>query len=84
MKSFFNQLPIFLIHIYRHTLSYFVGGNCRFYPSCSEYGLECYQRHSFFKATGLVAKRLSKCHPLSGKQGYDPVPPHSDLCCKGK
>lgn len=46
---------------------------CRFYPSCSNYGLECYKRFNFFKASLLTFYRIIRCNPLS-KGGYDPVP----------
>lgn len=46
---------------------------CRFYPSCSNYGLECYKRFNFFKASFLTLYRLLRCNPWC-KGGYDPVP----------
>ena len=46
---------------------------CRFYPSCSNYGLECYKRFNFFKASFLTLYRLIRCNPWC-KGGYDPVP----------
>ena len=49
------------------------GGNCRFEPTCSQYGLIAFQRYPFMKALKLTAKRLSKCRP-GGPHGYDPVP----------
>lgn len=46
---------------------------CRYHPSCSFYGLECYQKFGFLKATSLTIWRILRCNPLS-KGGYDPVP----------
>ena len=46
---------------------------CRFYPSCSNYGLIAYKRFNFFKASFLTLKRILRCNPLS-KGGYNPVP----------
>ena len=46
---------------------------CKYYPSCSDYGLQCYKRFNFFKASFLTAYRLIRCNPWS-KGGYDPVP----------
>jgi len=45
---------------------------CRFYPSCSNYGLESYKRFNFFKASFLTLFRIIRCNPLC-KGGYDPV-----------
>ena len=46
---------------------------CRFYPSCSNYGLIAYERFNFFKASFLTLFRILRCNPLS-KGGYNPVP----------
>ncbi len=62
-----------LVWAYRLVGSYFLGGNCRFEPSCSAYALEALETHSVKNATNLIFKRLSKCHPW-GSYGYDPVP----------
>jgi hypothetical protein len=81
-KTFFRSYKIsninifarLLINFYKYTFSYFLGGSCRFYPSCSEYALECYEKFSFIKSSQLVLFRLIKCHPFSKAHGYDPVP----------
>ncbi len=63
----------FLIRVYQVTLSAWVGGQCRFYPTCSHYGLEAYRRHGVVRGTWLTARRVLRCHPFS-RGGYDPVP----------
>ncbi|NQY99155.1 MAG: membrane protein insertion efficiency factor YidD [Bdellovibrionales bacterium] len=81
-----NKVIIALTYIYKYTFSVFLGGNCRFYPSCSNYCIEAYNTHGFIKATLLTLNRLKKCHPL-GEGGYDPVPSSgktSRSCCKQK
>lgn len=47
--------------------------NCRFIPSCSEYGIEAINKHGSLKGSFLTIKRILKCNPLT-KPGYDPVP----------
>gem|GEM_PF-4194017 len=69
-----NKFAKFLVVFYQATASYFLGGNCRYYPSCSHYAHEAYAQHGFFSATLLVIKRLASCHPFSQKKFFDPVP----------
>ncbi len=64
---------IFLIKIYQLTFSRIMPSSCRFYPSCSQYGVEALRKHGVFKGTWLTVKRISRCHPFN-PGGYDPVP----------
>lgn len=51
---------------YKERVSPSLGTNCRYVPTCSEYGLESYRRHGFAKATAKTAWRLLRCNPLNG------------------
>ena len=62
-----------LVKLYRLTISPWLGMNCRFQPTCSEYAIEALQKHGVFKGSWLAAKRIGRCHPWGGS-GYDPVP----------
>ena len=62
-----------LVGLYRYTISPFLGNNCRYQPTCSEYAIEALREHGAFRGTWLAAKRIAKCHPWGGS-GYDPVP----------
>jgi hypothetical protein len=62
-----------LVHLYRWTLSPFVGHGCRFRPTCSEYAIEAITRHGGLKGGWLTLRRLARCHPWGGS-GFDPVP----------
>ncbi len=62
-----------IILLYRATLSPFIGGQCRFHPTCSRYGLEAYRLHGPVRGSLLTLRRILRCHPFV-KGGYDPVP----------
>lgn len=67
------KLLIAIIRGYQLTLSPFLGGSCRFLPSCSAYAIEAIATHGAWRGPLLAMRRLSRCHPL-GRSGYDPVP----------
>lgn len=62
-----------LIYIYRWTLSPWLGRQCRYTPTCSQYGLEALKKYGLIKGLPLTVKRMFSCHPW-GRHGYDPVP----------
>lgn len=62
-----------LVKLYRVAISPWLGMNCRFQPTCSEYAIEALRTHGVFKGALLAAKRIGRCHPWGGS-GYDPVP----------
>ncbi|MEY2991900.1 MAG: putative rane protein insertion efficiency factor [Pseudomonadota bacterium] len=59
---------------YRLIFSPWVGYNCRYQPTCSQYALDAFAEHGAFKGGWLAAKRIARCNPFGGC-GYDPVPP---------
>jgi putative membrane protein insertion efficiency factor len=67
------KLLIILIRAYQVVLSPFLGGACRFVPSCSAYAVEAIALHGARRGSLLALRRLSRCHPL-GSAGVDPVP----------
>ena len=66
-----------LITVYQFTLSAFIGRQCRFEPSCSNYAKEAIELHGSIKGLTLGARRICKCHPWH-EGGYDPVPKSSN------
>ena len=66
---------IVAISTYRLSLGLWLGGHCRFFPSCSTYGQEAVHRHGALRGLILILRRLSRCHPW-GPSGHDPVPHH--------
>jgi hypothetical protein len=68
------SLPfIALIKIYQWIISPWLGSQCRFTPTCSNYSIQAFKKHGVFKGLWLTVKRISRCHPWGGR-GYDPVP----------
>ncbi len=61
------------ITLYRWTLAWLLGGQCRFYPSCSVYGAEAIRRHGAWRGVRLTVGRILRCHPWN-PGGVDPVP----------
>lgn len=68
MKGLF----IFLIKGYQKIISPVLPPSCRFYPTCSEYGIEAINKYGIIKGGIKTAWRILKCNPFS-KGGYDPV-----------
>ena len=69
-------LLITLITAYRRFISPLLGQRCRFYPSCSAYGLQAVQEHGALRGSWLAVRRIGRCHPFH-PGGVDPVPPAS-------
>ncbi len=64
---------IALIRFYQLVISPIKPPTCRFYPTCSHYGLESVKRFGGLKGGFLALKRIFKCHPFH-PGGFDPVP----------
>jgi putative membrane protein insertion efficiency factor len=63
---------LFLLRAYQGAASGRVS-MCRYYPSCSNYAVEAFSVHGFWRAFGLTARRLLRCRPF-GPHGIDLVP----------
>ena len=69
-----KKICIAIIKFYRKYLSPLKKhGCCKYYPTCSAYAIEAYEKYGFFKGTALTVWRILRCNPFS-KGGYDPVP----------
>lgn len=68
-----QRFLIFLIKAYRLVLSPYLGGQCRFHPTCSAYALEAIERHGAWRGAGLMLHRIGRCQPFC-EGGIDPVP----------
>jgi uncharacterized protein len=69
-----RALEIGLIRSYRATLSGWLGGQCRFYPTCSHYAEDAIRECGALRGTVMAAWRILRCNPF-GKGGIDHVRP---------
>lgn len=73
LLSIMSLITIFFIKIYKNFISPYIGLNCRFYPTCSNYSIYAIHNLGFLKGMILIIKRVIKCHPMH-QGGYDPIP----------
>ena len=71
-RRFLSLFIVTMIISYRYTLSYFIGRQCRFAPSCSEYMIEAVVTYGLWHGVIKGIKRILRCHPWGGS-GFDPV-----------
>lgn len=62
-----------LIRLYRVTLSGWLGGQCRFYPTCSRYAEDAIRLHGAMRGMLMAAWRIARCGPFT-RGGVDRVP----------
>lgn len=72
-----KNLLIGLIRLWRFAISPLYGPTCKYYPSCSAYGLEAIRRHGAVRGTALTVWRILRCNPWSDG-GIDDVPARHD------
>lgn len=72
---FFGRLPsrilIGLVRVYQYTLSPFIGRQCRFTPTCSNYFIGAVEKHGAVRGAWRGLLRICRCHPFH-PGGYDP------------
>jgi putative membrane protein insertion efficiency factor len=68
-----RRILLWIIRGYQLTLSPWLGGQCRFHPSCSCYAHTAIERFGAWRGGWLSLRRLLRCHPFVAG-GYDPVP----------
>lgn len=73
MKWLLTKILLGLIAFYKNFISPLLMPSCRYYPTCSEYGVQAITKYGPFKGGWLTLKRILRCHPWGG-HGHDPVP----------
>jgi len=67
-----KYLFIWLIKLYQKLISPLFPPSCRFYPTCSEYAVQAFQKYGVVKGGVKAAWRVLRCNPFN-KGGYDPL-----------
>ncbi len=68
-----QYLFVAIIRAYQLFISPWLGANCRYTPTCSQYGKEAILKYGPFKGGWMTVKRIASCNPWGG-HGHDPVP----------
>ena len=63
-----------LIRLYQILISPYLGSNCKFSPTCSNYSIEALKKYGLIKGFYLTSIRILKCNPWNKNCGFDPVP----------
>jgi len=74
--NIFSKIIIKIIKFYQYVLSPYLGNNCRYLPTCSEYFIESIKEFGLLKGSFFGLKRILSCHPikiLGGGEGFDPI-----------
>ncbi|MFW5681430.1 MAG: membrane protein insertion efficiency factor YidD [Phycisphaeraceae bacterium] len=77
MPRFLRRVLTFVIvavvWCYRGTLGPFLGGHCRYQPTCSQYMLDAVQKHGPVVGFYRGVRRVLRCHPLARRPYHDPA-----------
>jgi putative membrane protein insertion efficiency factor len=73
MSKLIGYILIVPIRLYQWIISPWLGVNCRYTPTCSEYTVEAIKEWGPIKGGIMGIKRIPRCHPWGG-HGFDPVP----------
>ena len=68
---------IALIRFYQRRISPLFPPRCRYYPTCSQYAVQCLEVHGLIKGSIYAILRLMRCN-IFFPGGVDPVPPKKE------
>ena len=61
------------IRLYQFTVSGWLGGQCRFHPTCSSYAIDAIRARGAVVGSAFAIWRILRCNPF-GAGGLDPPP----------
>jgi len=62
---------VIFVRLYQVTLRPYMGGHCRYQPTCSEYAIEALTKYGALKGSFKSIRRIIRCNPFGGC-GHDP------------
>jgi uncharacterized protein len=71
------RAAVYVVQLYRNTISPLRPPTCRFTPTCSEYAVAALLEYGFVRGTWLAIVRLGKCGPWH-RGGWDPIPDRTE------
>jgi uncharacterized protein len=71
LQAGLSLVLIGLVRLYQVTLGLWLGGRCRFVPSCSHYFIQAVQKHGPLTGSWKGVCRVCRCHPWH-PGGFDP------------
>jgi hypothetical protein len=78
MATWGARIGVTFVRAYQLLLGPFLGGSCRFTPSCSAYAIESFGQHGLWRGGWMALRRIARCHPFASP-GLDPVPPSGSV-----
>ena len=60
------------VKLYQRTLSPLLPSTCRYWPTCSQYGIDALEHKGLLRGLALTFWRILRCNPFS-RGGFDPV-----------
>jgi uncharacterized protein len=62
---YLGYLGVAAVWAYRLTLGPFLGGQCKYHPSCSQYAIDAFKEYGLLRGAVLATWRLLRCNPWS-------------------
>ena len=72
LTNLIKNLLIFFIKKYRYFTPFFFRGNCRYYPTCSDYAIQAIKEYGTVIGIYKSILRILRCNPFC-QHGYDPI-----------
>jgi putative membrane protein insertion efficiency factor len=67
-----RRIAVAALRLYKIVVSPLLPPACRFYPTCSEYAAQAFEKHGMIRGGAMAVNRIARCHPWH-PGGFDPV-----------